>query len=96
MTEEDWRSHYEQGEPPRKTEILSALDHMAVSMWDNPEILRRLSSQYPSQLGTFIAALEMVANRGIWLAATGPEGHFNVWGRRYDLQASVRLSLEPV
>ena len=92
-TEDDWRSHYELGARPRKTEIESALDHMGLSMWDNPEILLRLIER-PSMrkaLGEFVAEVEVKGSLGVWFAETHSEGHFTIWGRPQDLQRCVRL-----
>lgn len=91
-TEDDWRSNYERGDPPRKAEIASALNHFALSMWDQEHVgvLYDLSQRWP-QLGRFVAEVEMNGELGIWYAETGPEGHFSVWGRPSDLQRSVNL-----
>lgn len=97
-TEEDWRSHYERGEPPRKAEIANAMDHFALSMWDREHIhvLERLSNRFPERLGTSVAEVELNGDLGIWYAETGPEGHYTVWGRPADLQRSVSLPTHPV
>lgn len=94
-TEDDWRSHYERGEAPRKSEISSALDHMGLSLWDRPEPLMALSNQYP-QLGKFLAEVRIDGELGVWFAETGPEGHYTVWGRPADLQRCVGLPHHPV
>lgn len=94
-TEEDWRSHYERGDRPRKAEIQSALRHMGLSMWDRPGPLMNLSERWP-QLGTFIAEVRLIGDRGIWFAEVEPEGHFVVWGRPADLKRCVNLPDPPV
>ena len=94
-TEDDWRSHYELGEKPRKSEVVSALDHMGLSLWESPEPLRALAGRYP-QLGTFIVEVEVRGDLGIWLAETGPPGHFTLWGRPADLQRCAQLPSTPV
>lgn len=94
-SEADWQSNYERGDPPRKSEIASALDHMGLSMWDRPEPLISLSRQWP-KLGTFMAEVRLVGELGIWFAETGPEGHFIVWGRPADLQRCAGLRHYPV
>ena len=94
--EDDWRSHYERGDPPRRSEVVSALSHMSLSMWDRVQPLHVLSKRYPRQLGTYIVAIDAFGELGLWLAATGPEGHFSVWGRPADLQRSAQLPARPV
>jgi hypothetical protein len=84
--EEDWRSHYEQGKKPRHSQVGSALDHMALSMWAYEGQLVDLNESLGRRLGGFVAAVELRPEEGIWLAETGPEGHINVWGRPDSLQ----------
>jgi hypothetical protein len=90
-TEDDWRSHYELHEPPRKVGIQSALRHMGLSMWDRVEPLEQLSKRRWPRLGRFIAEVRLVGELGIWFADVEPEGHFAVWGRPPDLQRCVGL-----
>ena len=94
--EEDWRSHYEKKKKPRHAEIVNAMDHMGLSMWDAIEPLGELSRQFPKQLGTFVVRVELDGALGIWFAETGPEGHYTVWGRPADLQRSASLPGLPV
>jgi hypothetical protein len=95
LSEEDWRSHYEKSERPRKYEIRNALEHMGLSMWDSPEPLLGLAERWP-KLGRFVANVELVGERGVWFAETGPEGHCTVWGRPADLQRCVSLPVHPL
>ena len=93
--EDDWRSHYEQRKKPRRSQIGSALDHMALSMWESPDDLIALNEQFERKLGDFIAVVELSGEEGIWFAETGPEGHHNVWGRPAALQR-LCLAIHPV
>ena len=95
-TEQDWRSHYAAGKKPRHAEIVNAMDHMGLSMWERPDPLVPLSHEYPKQLGTFVVEVELDGSLGIWFAETGPAGHFTVWGRAADMQRSARLPAIPV
>jgi len=81
-TEDDWRSNYELGAKPRNTEVISALDHMSLSMWVREGQAVAISEQFNRRLGEFVAAVELRREEGVWFAETGPEGHVAVWGRR--------------
>jgi hypothetical protein len=94
-TEDDWRSHYEEGQPPRKAQIASAVIHMSISCADNPDVLRGLAHRWP-QLGSFIASFDVMGDLGIWYAETLWPGHYSIWGRPADLQRCVHLPAEPV
>ncbi len=97
-TEEDWRSHYEMGAVPRKTQIESALIHMGLSMYDSDRMpaLVNLANRYGDKLGRFVVSVQMDGDLGVWLAETGSLGHFTVWGRPADLQRCVHLPAEPI
>jgi hypothetical protein len=95
-SEEDWRSHYEQGTRPRHAEIPNAMDHMGLSVWESQDHLRALHAQFGDKIGTFIVGVEINGDLGIWLAETGPEGHYTIWGRPADLQRSAHLPGVPV
>jgi hypothetical protein len=82
----DWRSNYELGAKPRNTELLSALDHMSLSMWAFERLAAEISERFGRRLGEFVAAVELRPEEGVWFAETGPEGHVAVWGRREALQ----------
>ena len=94
-TEHDWRSHYEQGRPPHRSEIGSALDHMSLSMFSTPEQARDVTEHFGRRLGSFIAGVELKGEHGIWFSESGGAGHILVWGRPADLQACL-VAVEPV
>jgi hypothetical protein len=81
-TEADWRSNYELNAKPRNAEILSALDHMSLSLWADAGAAVAISEQYGRRLGSFLAEVVLSPDFGIWFAETGPPGHLAVWGRR--------------
>jgi hypothetical protein len=70
-------------------------EHMSISCWEDREHLRTLAREYP-KIGSFIVAFEVRGELGIWLAETGTQGHYSVWGRPADLQRCAQLPAEPV
>lgn len=93
-TEATWRSNYELGTKPRHTEIISALEHMSLSMWAFEGLAADISERFGRRLGDFVAAIELWPEEGIWFAETGPENHVAVWGRPEALQRCV-LAVNP-
>jgi hypothetical protein len=95
-TERDWRSYYELGRPPLRSEIGSSLDHMSLSMFMTAERAREVNAALRGKLGGFIARVELRGEYGIWFAETGKDAqHLCVWGRPPDLQRAL-LAAEPV
>jgi glutathione synthase/RimK-type ligase-like ATP-grasp enzyme len=88
-SEDDWRSNYERGAKPRSSEVFSALEHMALSMWADERTAMDVSTHFARKLGDFVAAVDLDGNEGIWFAETGSEGHMSVWGRPDALQRSL-------
>ena len=94
--EEDWQSHYEQRKKPRQAEIVNAMDHMGVSVWESIDHLRSLHRAFGDRIGSFMVGVELRGDLGLWYAETGPEGHYTIWGRPADLQRCADLPARPV
>lgn len=85
---ESFRSHYELGRPPRGPEDRAAVIHMAVSMFDSPEIAAQLASRVP-KLGGHVAHVDLLPGNGFCAAKTGGPAHWSVWGRPLQLAGAV-------
>lgn len=82
------RSNYELGRQARGPEIVAAIIHMALSMFDTLEQTEQLARALP-RIGGYIAAFELVDERGVCVARTGRAGHWSVWGRPDQLLACL-------
>lgn len=67
----------------------SALQHMALSMYESAAQAHAVNEWFGRRLGAFVATVELRAEFGIWFAETGVDGHLAVWGRPADLQLSI-------
>lgn len=83
-----FRSHYELGRPPRGPEDRAAVIHMALSMFDSPDVTSQLASRVP-KLGGHIATVELRPGLGLCVAKTGGPAHWSVWGRPLQLESCV-------
>lgn len=83
-----FRSHYELRRPPRGPENRAAVIHMALSMFDRPEIAADLARRVP-KLGGYVATVDLVPGIGICVAKTGAPAHWSVWGRPGQLATCV-------
>ena len=82
------RSNYELGRDPRGPELVAAVIHMSLSMFDTLEQVTQLARALP-QIGGYVAAFELAGGRGLCVAKTGRPGHWSVWGRPEQLLACV-------
>lgn len=82
------RSHYELDRPPRGPENRAVAIHMALSMFDSPDVARQLAARVPT-LGGHIATVELQPDLGICVAKTGGPAHWSVWGRPPQLAACI-------
>ena len=97
-TEDDFRSNYELGKPPRRYERTWAVMHVGVSVFREPEQAGELARRFPP-IGAHVAHLRLEPDRGINLASTGKiPGHYSVWGSPDQLLACVvdTVSVEEV
>ena len=65
-----FRSHYEQGLPPRGPEDRAAVIHMALSMFDSESVAAQLAERVP-KLGRHVATVELKPGLGLCVAKTG-------------------------
>jgi len=89
------RSNYELGRKPHPADLRATVLHMAVSMFEDGDRLRRLALHLPERIGTHIARLELPAGQGICFADTGSIGHWSVWGRPGVLKNAI-VELTPI
>lgn len=92
---EAMRSNYEIGRSPHPVDLRATVLHMAVSMFENDEVLLRLARRRPDRVGTHLARMELQPGCGICIADTGSVGHRSVWGIPEQLVACV-VDVEPV
>jgi hypothetical protein len=74
------RSNYETGRPAHPADLRATVLHMAISMFEDAEVLIRLGRRRPDRVGTHVARVELRPGRGICLADTGSRGHWSIWG----------------
>lgn len=89
------RSNYETGRPAHPADLRASVLHMAVSMFEDAEVLLRLARRRPDRIGTYLARIELQPGHGICLADTGSRGHWSVWGILDEL-ASCVVDVVPV
>ena len=83
------RSNYETGRSAHPADLRATVLHMAVSMFEDAEVLSRLARRRPDRVGTHLARVELQPGRGICLADTGSRGHWSIWGLPDQLAACV-------
>jgi len=66
--------------PPHPADLRATVLHMAVSGFENRDLLARLARKRPDRIGSHIARLELRPNHGVCIADTGSVGHWSVWG----------------
>jgi hypothetical protein len=74
------RSNYEVGRSPHPAERRAIAVYMAVSMFEDGELLRRLALRRPDRIGTHLARIELRPRLGICMADTGSDDHWSIWG----------------
>ena len=85
---DSFRSNYELGSHPRGLEAESALIHLGLSMYLEPEMATATAQRWP-QIGRRIAKVHLEPNNGFCYANTAQPGHITVWGRPLQLLACV-------
>jgi hypothetical protein len=83
-----FRSNYELGRPPRGPEGRVAVIHMALSMFDSPDIAQQIATRFP-KIGDHIAVVDLRPDLGLCVAKTGAPSHWSVWGRPDHLAACI-------
>jgi hypothetical protein len=53
---------------------------MAVSMFEDPDVVVMQARRRPDRVGTHIARIEMQPGHGVCVADTGGPGHWSIWG----------------
>jgi hypothetical protein len=83
------RSNYETGRPAHPADLRATVLHMAVSMFEDREVVLRLARRRPDRVGTHLAQLRLLPDRGICVAHNGSRGHWSIWGVPARLAACV-------
>lgn len=73
-------SNYENKRSPHPEDLRATILYMAVSGFEDPDLVARLARSRPDRIGTHIATLELRPNYGVCLADTGSVGHWSIWG----------------
>lgn len=76
---EAMRSNYEVGRPPHHAERRAVVTYMAVSMFEDADVLRRIARRRPDRVGTHLARVELLPGRGICRADTGSARPTRSW-----------------
>lgn len=87
--ENDFRSNHERGRSPHPTDLRATVLHMAVSLFEDPTVVRRLAKRAPERLGRHVATLDPAPGFGVCVADTSGPGHWSVWARPDQLREFV-------
>jgi hypothetical protein len=79
--EEALRSNYENGRNPHPADLRATVLHMAVSLFEDRDLLLQLARRRPDRIGDHVATIELQPGFGVCIADTSGPGHWSVWGR---------------
>ncbi len=85
----DLRSNYERGRRRRHLDVHAIVIHMALSTFDDLKAARRMSHQFPHQLGEYVATLTIEPGLGVCAARTAGPRHWSIWGDPLQLRGCV-------
>jgi hypothetical protein len=86
---DSFQSHYELRRPPRGPENRATVIHMALSMFEEPELCWHLIERTRGKIGDQVAELRLTPGHGICVAKTAGPLHWSVWGRPEALRDAV-------
>ena len=86
---EDLRSNYERGRGGNPVDLYVTALHMAVSMFEDRDLVARLCRRSPDRLGEFVAQIDLQPEFGVCIADTRGPGHWSIWGRPTQLREFV-------
>jgi hypothetical protein len=86
---DDMRSNYERNRSTHPEHRRATVLHMAVSMFENRDVVATLCLRNPQRLGEYIAEVDLEPGKGVCVARTGSTGHWSVWGRPAQLKRYV-------
>jgi hypothetical protein len=86
---EAFLSNYEAGRPPHPQDLRATVLHMAVSMFEDFDLVHRLCSRRPDRIGTHILTAELQPGHGVCIADTSGPGHWSIWGIPTTLESMV-------
>jgi hypothetical protein len=86
---DSFRSHHELQRAPRGPEQRATAIHMAVSMFDRPELCWQLVERTRGRIGDHVAELYLRPGYGICVTKRGGPGHWATWGRPLELQRAI-------
>lgn len=87
--EDDLKSNYERGRSPHPQDLRATVLHMAISLFEDPDVVERVARRVPNRLGRFIVTIDLLPGFGICVADTSGPGHWSVWGRPAQLRDFV-------
>jgi hypothetical protein len=91
---DSFKSNYELGRPPRRTEVTFTPTHMGISVYLAQERARETARAFP-KIGEYIAEVRLAPDSGAAYALTAEPGHLTVWGRALALVSHV-IDIVPV
>ena len=77
---EAMQSNFQSGRSTHPQDLRATVIHMAVSMFESFDVVRRLCLRRPDRLGTHVMTVDLRPGHGVCLANTGSPGHWSVWG----------------
>ncbi len=78
-------SNYENGRNPHPADLRATVLHMAVSMFEDKDLVLHLAQRRPDRVGDHVATVELQPGFGVCIADTSGPGHWSVWGRPVQL-----------
>jgi hypothetical protein len=73
-------SNYQAGRAPHPADLRATVLHMAVSMFEDSDVVAVQARRRPERVGTHIARVDLQPGHGVCVADTGGRGHWSVWG----------------
>ena len=79
-SEEDLKSNYERGRNPHPTDLKATVLYMAVSMFEDRDLVAYMCRRRPDRVGRYVAQIDLEPDHGVCVAQTNNPGHWSVWG----------------
>jgi hypothetical protein len=73
-------SNFQAGRSPHPAGRRATVLHMAVSMFEEFEVVAGLARHRPERIGTYVAQVDLRPGHGVCVASTSGPGHWSVWG----------------
>jgi hypothetical protein len=92
--DEALKSNYENGRNPHPADLRATVLHMAVSLFEDKDLVLHLARRRPDRIGDHVATIDLQPGLGVCVADTSGPGHWSVWGRAAQLLEFV-TDVEP-